>query len=138
MNTIIKYLAIGATIVTAWAGLLPSNANHNPSPQYEVTRGRITNVEKREITEKEDRVYFDLEYITGEKRSCSRVVFEDQHMYGDSGIIASPNYRDANNPLPTGFIDICCWGGGRMMGRCSVPGDSQYAGCLSEAYKQGN
>lgn len=134
MNTLVKYLAIATVAATAWIGLENATFHHISSRDYEVTRGRITQVTEERLMDREKRVRFNIEYITGEKRACSRVVLDDKHMYGDSGWIASPNYREvSSNPLPTGdSIDVCCWGGGRMRGRCSFPGDSQYVGCMSE------
>ncbi len=140
MNTVVKYLAIGATLTTIIATALSGSRDpkhHNPSPEYEITPGRITSVQERQTTDREKMIYFDLEYVTGEKRSCSRVVLDNKYMYGDSGWIASPNHRDANDHLPEGqLVDVCCWGGGRMLGRCSFPGDSQYVGCMTEGKQQ--
>ena len=135
MNTIVKILLAGATLATLGVSGM-SLVGHNPSQQYEVTRGKITQLQERRINDREKRVLFNIEYITGESRPCNRVVFDGKHMYGDCGALASPNYRSAVNPLPVGkSIDVCCWDGGRMNGRCSFPGDDQYVGCMQEAYK---
>ncbi|MFA6461054.1 MAG: hypothetical protein WCV90_02210 [Candidatus Woesearchaeota archaeon] len=132
MNTIVKYLAIGTLALTALISIQNASYDARVTPHPEVTRGRITNYQEHPEHHGERIVSFNVEYITGERRQCTRLMNEEGNMYGDCGIIGSGNHRSKNNPFPNGSIDICCFDGRQYSGRCVLPEDSHYEGCMKE------
>lgn len=128
MNSIVKYFAISGLIATAWMSAYQVLYNPPISSEPEIIKGKIVNLEEGREKKGEKEIYFDLEYVTGERTKCSRLITLE-YMYGDCGIMGSGNHRDISAPLPKDEVEICC-PHGRHYIRCVLPGDSHYEGCL--------